>query len=221
MTLILDTGNAILGSLQLLFNNFVLSLPNMVSGLLVILIGYIVGMAFGFLVQKLFEHGGVDEYMRKAGVAHSIGFLNVSHLAGGLMKWYVFALFLAHASSLMDLGIISELLFRLARWVPDMIVAIIILLVGLVIVDYIADRMLHAKRKGVRLISTAVRWLLLLFVGITVLKQVGVDVSLAEGTTLILVAGIALGTAVALGIGFGVALKDEAKSIFKNLKKVV
>ena len=219
MTLIQATGDALLNPLVELWNGFALALPSIVAAIVVLAVGYIVGSAFGFLLKRFLEGAKVDEHLRKMGVSHSIGFISVPNLAGGLLKWYVVALFLVPAAGFMKLGVLENLLREFALWIPNLLLGIIIILVGLVISDYIADRMLHSKRKGTRLFSTITRWFLIAFVGIIALNQIGIDVSLAENTTMIIIAGFAIGVAIALGLGFGMALKDEAKGVLKNLKK--
>ncbi len=214
-------GFSLVSPLVELWDNFIRAIPGLVGGLIIIAIGYVVGHAFSILVHKFMERSGVDNHIRKAGLAYSIGFVSISNLAGGITKWYIFSLFLLPASQLMRLGVLSDLLHDFALWIPDLIAAVVILLIGLIIADYIADRMLHAKRKGVRLASTAVRWFLIFFVGMTALDQLGFNVSFATTTTLILVGGFALGIAIAIGIGFGFALKEEAKQTIKHIKKGV
>ncbi|MBI3034307.1 hypothetical protein HYY72_04045 [Candidatus Woesearchaeota archaeon] len=219
MSFLQNTGNALLDPLVILWDKFVTIIPGIIGGLLVIAIGYIVGMAFGYLLHKFLEHLKLDDQIRKAGVAHSIGFISVSNLIGALLKWYIVALFIVPAAELMRLGVLSTFLKDFARWIPGLIIAIIIVLAGLIITDYLADRMLHARRKGVRAFSAATRWFLIIFVMLTALNQIGIDVSLASSTTLILVAGLSIGLAIAVGLGFGLAMKEEAKGIIKQLKK--
>ena len=53
------------------------------------------------------------------------------------------------------------------------------------------------------------------------LEQIGVNISIAENTFLILVGAVALAFALAVGIGFGLAMKDEAKNILKQIKRKI
>ncbi len=214
-------GFSLVSPLVELWNNFLRAVPGLIGGIIIIALGYVVGSAFSILVHKFLEKSGLDAHIRKAGVAYSIGFVSVSNLVGGITKWYIFSLFLLPASQLMKLGVLSELLHDFALWIPNLIAAVVILLIGLVIADYLADKMLHAKRKGVRLASTAVRWFLIFFVGMTALDQLGFNISFAQTTTMIVIGGFALGIAIAIGLGFGFALKEEAKKTIKHIKKGV
>jgi len=214
-----STGQALLNPLTQLWNRLVDVIPGVLAAAVVVVVGYVIAAAFGLIFHRFLEATKVDEHLKKGGLSHSIGFINIANLGGQLLKWYIFALFLVQAAGFLRLGILSEQLGNLASWLPNLFAAVIIMLAGLVLSDLIADRMLHAKRKGVRLFSSIVRWFAIVFVALIALEKIGIDVSFATNTVLLLIAGAALGIAIAFGIGFGFAIKDEAKGIMKHLKK--
>ncbi len=214
-----STGQALLSPLTELWNRIVDIVPGILAAVIVLIIGYIIAAAFGLLFHRFLDAVRVDTHLKKAGLSHSIGFLNISHLGGSLLKWYIFALFIVQAAGFLRLGILSEQLSRLAEWLPSLFAALIIMLAGLVVSDFFADRMLHAKRRGVRVLSSLVRWFTIIFVALIALEKIGINVSFATNTVLLLIGGAALGISVAVGIGFGYAMKDEAKIMIKHLKK--
>ncbi len=214
-----STGLALLNPLENLWNTLVEVIPGVLAAAVVVVIGYIIASAFGLLFHRLLIAAKVDHHLKKAGLAHSIGFINIASLGAALAKWWIFTLFLVQAAGFLRFGVISDLLVRLTTWLPSLYAAILIMLGGLIFADYLADRMLHAKRKGVRLVSSLVRWSIIIFVGLIALERIGVDVSFATNTILLVVAGFSVGIALAIGIGFGLALKDEAQSMVKQWKK--
>ncbi|MBI2664434.1 hypothetical protein HYX10_03780 [Candidatus Woesearchaeota archaeon] len=213
------TGLALLDPLTQLWNKFVEVIPGILAASVVIVVGYIIAAAFGLVFHRFLEAIKVDEHLKKAGLSHSIGFINLANLGGAMLKWYVFALFIVQAASFLRLGILSDQLVKLAGWLPSLFAAVIIMLVGLILSDMVADRMLHAKRKGVRIASGIVRWFAIIFVALIAIEKIGINVAFATNAFLILIGGVALGAAIALGLGFGFALKDEAKGMVKQLKK--
>ncbi len=214
-----QTADALAFPLVSLWESLIPIILGSIGALIVIVIGFIISAVFGFVVEKIIEQSKIDEHIRKKNMAHSIGYISLSKLGGGLVHWYIFALFLVEAAALLHLGVLSDLLQQFAEWLPNLIVGVVILVFGIMIADYFGDRLLHAKRPGARALSGSVRWVTIFFVAMIVLQQIGVNVSFATNTTLILVTGIALALAIALGIGFGFALKDEAKGIMKHVKK--
>lgn len=191
----------------------------MIAGVLVIVFGYILSSLIGALIHMVLNALKVDDHLRKARVAHSIGFINLATLGGALTKWYVFALFLVEAARLFKFGTLSTHLESLARILPNVFMAVLLVLGGLIVADLAADKMLHAKRKGVRLASSAVRWGLIITVIITALDQIGLNVSFVSNAVLILLASVGVGLAVAIAIGFASAFKEESKDIVKYVKK--
>ncbi|MCP3682307.1 MAG: hypothetical protein GY861_06415 [bacterium] len=214
-----EVGQALMGPLSDMGNTVANKFLAIIAAIVVLIIGYIVASAFGFLVKKILEKSKVDDHLKKAGLAHSIGFLSISTLLGGLVKWGLFIAFLGEAAKIVNLDVITNLLTQLARWFPSLVVAIAVFLVGLVLADFAADRVLHAKRKGMRLLSGLVRWVIIVFVSLIALDQIGVDVYIASTTAFIIIGSIAFGVALAFGLGFGFAFRDEAKGIIKKVKK--
>ena len=214
-----STGQALLDPLTQLWNKLVEVIPGLLAAAVVVVVGYIISAAFGLLFHRFLEATKVDAHLKKLGLSHSIGFVNLANLGGALLKWYVFALFLVQASGFLKLGILSEQLSKLANWLPSLFAAVIIMLIGLILSDLVADKMLHAKRRGIRVLSSIVRWSAIIFVGLIALGKIGVDVSFATNTILLIIAGLSVGLAVAVGIGLGFAMKDESKLIIKHLKR--
>ncbi len=214
-----QTGQALSDPLVRIWQSFLEVTPSIIAGVLVIIFGYILSSLIGALVHTVLNAVKIDDHLRKARVAHSIGFISLATLGGALTKWYVFALFLVEAAKLFKFGTLSTHLEYLARLLPSVFAAVLLVLGGLIVADLAADRMLHAKRKGVRIASSVVRWVIIATVIITALGQIGLDVSFVSNAVLILLASLGVGLAVAVGIGFGSAFKDESKNIVKYVKK--
>ena len=141
--------------------------------------------------------------------------LELSHFLGLIVKWYIFVLFLGPAAALVQLPAMTAFLNSAALWIPNLIAAIIVALVGLIAADYVAAKVHEVNAKSSAIIANVLKLVIVVFTLIISLSQLGIDVSIAQNTLLLIVAGIML----AIGLGFGLALKDEAKSIIKDLKK--
>ena len=214
-----QTGLALSEPLGSIWQSFLTVTPGIIAFLLVVIFAYILSSLLGALVHAILSAAKVDDHIRKARVAHSIGFVNIALLGGALVKWYTFALFVAEAASQFKLGVVSDQIGDLAKLVPQVFAAIIIVLGGLIVADFAADRMLHAKRKGVRLASSVVRWSIIVVVIITALKQIGIDVTIVSSAVLIVLGSVGVGLAVAVAIGFSAAFKEESRDIIKAVKK--
>ncbi len=217
--LLLQTAEALANPLVYLWDSFVRVTPGIIAALIVIIIGALIGFGLGWLVRNALQKLNVDKKFAKTNVSRAIGDMKLSALAGAITKWYIIFVFLSPAVELLRLGVLSNLLQKFVLWLPNLIVALLIVLVGLVFADFIQGAIEKAKLKGIKALSYASKIVVIIFVAIIALKQIGVDVSLAENTFLIVVGGIALALALAVGLGFGFAFKDEARNIIKKVKK--
>ncbi len=219
---ILTTRSLILDPLGSLWFSFVNVLPGIVAAIIVLIVGYFIALGIGHLVRLVLEKAGLDDYWQKAHVPRAVGHTVLSALFGEITKWYVFIIFLQTAVGLLNLGALSNVLNRFVLWLPNLILAAIVIVFGVMLVHYVGIKVeQHTKMKGVRILSRITKLVLGIIVLIIALKQIGVDVSVLENTFLILVAAFAVGIAIALGVGLGKSLNVESKSIVNEIKDLL
>lgn len=218
---IVATGQALLNPLVELWNGFVNVLPGILAAIIILIVGYFVALGLSYVIKKVLIKGGLDSWMRKSHLDDSIGHINLSSLAAIITKWYVFIIFLIPAANAIRSIQLGDLLSKLAIWLPNLIVALIIMIFGLVSSDFIYDKMMKARMKGIGLVSAIVKWVILIFIALIALRQIGINISIAENVVLIVIGAVAIALALAIGIGFGYGFKDEAKNIIKGIKKKV
>ncbi|MEE9525341.1 MAG: hypothetical protein V3V78_01920 [Candidatus Woesearchaeota archaeon] len=216
MALLEETGQALINPLASTWNSFVAIIPGLIGAVIVLIFGYLVGGIVGFAVEKVLVKTKVNRLLEKKTNVHKVsGKLDLPSIIGLLIKWYVFVLFLTPAAALVNLPALSGFLVSAALWIPNLIAAVLIAVVGLIVADYVDAKIVETKVNRADLIGSVVKVVVIVFTLIIALGQVGIDVSVAEGSVLIILSGIML----ALAIGFGLALKDELKPIVKKLIK--
>lgn len=213
------TGAFLMNPLVGLWNSFVEFLPGLFWAIIWAVIGWFIALFLGKLLEKLLIKLKLDKNVKKAGLTDKLGHLELSHLCGQILKWYVFVVFLGDAVALLKLGTFSALLKSFIFWLPNMILALVIIILGLLLADFVALKLEKTKLKSVRIVAVLIKVTIMFFVVIMAFKQLGLYVTIAETTFLIILSGVSLALALAVGIGFGFALKDEAKGILKDLKK--
>lgn len=215
-----ETGIAIMSPLQSMWDKVVEGIPSLVGAIIVMIIGVFVAVVLGHLLRVLLEKSGLDDLIRKVRLTQEVGHTNVPAIAGEILRWYIIIIFLQAAVSLINLGTLSDLLNRFVLWLPNLIVAIVMILVGLAVAHYIEIKIVeHTKLKGVRTSGKLLKTVVVMIVVILAINQIGVDVSLLENILLIIIGALAVGVAVAMGIGLGFGLKKESQSIIKEIKK--
>jgi len=218
--LLTETTVAILSPLQQLWLEAVRVVPNLVGAILVLVIGVFVASILGHALRVLLEKTKMDQALRKAKLTKAVGHTNVPALLGELLKWFVIIIFLQQAVSLVNLGSLSALLNSFVLWLPELLIALIVFLLGLAGAHFVEYKILeHTNLKGMRISAKVLKWIVVLVVALVSLRQIGVDVGILENTFLLVVAALGAGVALALGIGLGLGLKKEAENVIKEVKK--
>jgi hypothetical protein len=196
--------------------NIVGSLPYLVAAILIIILGYLVGALLGHIVRHLLEKTKiVNVLIKKIGLEEEIGKLNIAGFLALAVKWYIFVVFLNPAAEIISLTGLSNFLSDVAKWIPNIILAVIIAMAGYVLAEYLAKKIKDTRAKKNSIMATVAKILTMVLVVLVSLKQIGIHIEVAENSFLIVLAGIMLG----VGIAFGFAFKDEAKGIIKEIQK--
>lgn len=215
-----ETTVAILNPLQAIWLKLVEVLPGLIAAVLVLIVGSIVAVILGHALRVLLEKTKLDRFLRKTQLTKAVGHTDVPALLGELLKWYIIIIFLQAAASLVNLGTLSTLLNSLVMWLPQLLIAVIVMLIGLAAAHYVQLKVVaHTKLKGMRISGIVLKWVIIVIAALIALKQVGVEVGILENTFQLVVGALAVGVALALGIGLGLGLKKEAEGFLKEMKK--
>ncbi|MDP7181824.1 MAG: hypothetical protein QF486_05280 [Candidatus Woesearchaeota archaeon] len=193
------------------------ALPGLIAALIVLIVGYFVALLVRWIVRQVLSRVNLDGFTKRSGAGKVLGDLKVSFVLAELSRWYTFILFLPPAAEVISsrLSLLSELLYGIARWIPNFIAAVLILIAGLIAAEYSAGLIESTKAKHGKVVAGIAKFVVVLFTLLVALKQINIDVSIAETSFVIVLAGI-MG---AIAIGFGLGLKDHASSIIGDYKK--
>ena len=208
---------ALLNPLTALWNQIVVLLPNLLAALLLIIAGYAFGKFLAFLAAKLFARMGLDRLGQSTGLeqaAADSGFrVTLSVTLSQLIFWVVMLTFLISAANAMGLPRLSETINQIVLYLPKVIGAIVVGLIGLFSA--------HAVRKAVRAAGnraglayakplSAFLYAVLLIVTLSLaFGQLELEVALLN--QLLGIAALTMGISVALSLGLGT--RDIARDI--------
>ncbi len=196
------------------------TLPGIVGGIIVLLVGYIVAVVIAAAVRKTLRHLEFNKWVvDKTGLKLMVGDLRATEFVTLVAKWSIFALFFAPAAALFNLDGLSQFLVNLALWIPQLISALFIVLFGCVVAEYLAEVILATRVKGVKLFADGAKILIWFLTGLIALQQVGLAVQVVQNTFLIILTGLVFGVALAFGIGFGLGLQKEAERLIAKARK--
>lgn len=222
MAFISEIGISIIQPLLRIWDGIISTVPGIVAAIIILIVGYLVAWAIGYAVDKALTQIKLDKWiLEKTHMTKILGAFRLSHFLAVISKWYVFILFLPPAAGLIQLQPLSVFLLSVALWIPNVILAVIIGIVGFMAAHYTEWKILETKAKTAHIISYTAKIVIIIFTLLIVLDQIGVKIAIAQTSFLIILAGVMLAVALMLGIGFGTAFKDEAKKIITDVKKKI
>lgn len=223
MVFLKSVGRAILDALVILWDKLIDYLPNLIAALVILIIGILIAKAIGKLVQKVVEAIKVDPLIRKINIIQKIEEAGtrvvLSDILGWLVKWFLYLVLLVAISEILDLGQFTVFLKEIALYLPNVIIAVLILVVGLVLGDFV-DRLVVSVLKSTRaklapLVGAIAKWSIFIFALLAALIQLGVAVTLIQTLFTAIVVTIALSA----GLAFGLGGKEAARDVIEKVKQ--
>jgi len=202
--IILDLLN--IGVVNDFVNLIIFYIPLVISALIVLLIGLLIVDFISDLLQKVLISTGVDEKFEQTAVGASVrsGGMTVSGIIAGIVRIFGYLIFLTAASDILKLNMITVLLISITQYLPRVIIAILILVIGIlsidIVMDYLRGSVKGMEIEGADIILPLLRGFLLL-----VLVLVALDTMLIDTGILYLFFGpLAWGIAIVVAFKYGV-----------------
>ncbi len=214
--------NVLRASIQNLWLTVAGFLPALIGALIVFIVGLIVAAVLDRLVERLVYYLKLDGLLRRLGVEAIVERANIKlnsgKFLGRLVYWFFVLAFLLAASDILGFFTLSGFLRDVLSYVPEVLVAILILLATLVLANFLRGlvrasvmgaNMHHAKGLG-----AITWWVVFIFGFLTALVQLGVAVSIINT----LITGLIAMLALAGGLAFGLGGKEMASKTLENLR---
>src|SRR3989344_8438965 len=223
MNILQDWGAVLAATFAELWFKFVDIIPSLIGAVVIFIVGLFVAEALGRFITKLAQKVYVDRAVETTGlkkILERIGFrTSVSKALGLLVTWFLYAVVLVAAADILGLTQISEFLKSVVLYIPNVIIAVVILIVGIVISKFIhtlvKETAIAANIEVSQFLADVAKWAIVVFTVMAALIQLNVATELTQ----ILFTGVIFMVALAGGIAFGVGGKDKAKEILDKLTK--
>jgi hypothetical protein len=192
------------------------AIPTVIGALLILLVGLIVGRIVGGIVTGLLVRAKADAaFSRYAGTIYgdTPGSNPPSAYLGTLAKWLIYLVSFLSAANFLGWTQVSSLINDFLAWLPNLIVAVIIVLAAPVL-GRILRRAIETSGSGLGLSNTALlgrfaEFAVIAFGVIIALYQVGIATELVN----ILFIGLVFGAALAFGLAFGLGGRSVAEEM--------
>jgi hypothetical protein len=210
-------------SFQDVYARFINFLPNFLVAVIVLVVGWILAEAIAKLIKQLLHTIKVDEIGDKLGLDQASARtgirLSISGTIAWLVKWFILvAVFLA-AANFLNLNQVSEFLNQVLLYIPNVIAAAAILLVGTVLAGFLSRLVKHSVQAAglasADLLATVTQWSIMIFTFLATLAQLNVATAFVQT----LFTGIIAMIAIAGGLAFGLGGREHASRALDKIER--
>ncbi len=214
-------GETIVAIMTALWGEIAGFLPNLLGAVLLLVIGYFVAKTVRFVVSKALDRAGFDDLSTKVGVTATLEKANIklsaSDIVGKICFWIIILVFLITATETLGLPRISETLDELLLYLPKVIAAALVVIIGLFVAHFMRD-LVRSGAEGVgiqyaRALGSTVYGVLFVVIISLAVSELEINTDLLNWVVSILLA--AVGIAVALSLGLGT--RDLARNILAGV----
>ncbi len=192
--------------------------PKLLGAIVILVIGWAAGRAFGKAVSYVLDKIGVDDAIRSTSVGKAIEertHVSIVTIFDIIARWFVYLLAIAAASDTLGITALTKIVAWIQGYLPNLAAGIAIIMVGLIAGDFLGDLIIDVSEKqGVEwaeIIGNLFKFMIYFVVLLIGLRQMMIDVTLLEEIVRYLVLGAAIGSAVGIGVAVGWGLKDVVK----------
>jgi hypothetical protein len=186
------------------FDRIVGFLPDLIAGLIILAVGYLIARVAARLIVPLAHRTGFDRLLSRHGLAerssqHDAG----SRALGTAAFWIIILATLVQTARSWRLYYVAGGLARILAYVPHLIAAVVIFGVALLVGDWTRDRIRAGSTTGthVELSSGAVRAAILAFGAFMALRELLIAPAIVTIAFTLAFGAIALATALSFGLG--------------------
>jgi len=184
-------------------------LMNILAVIVILIVGWIVAKVIKSLVtgalrtiklDELSDRIGLEDVFEKGGIKYSL-----SELVGVVCYWLMLLVAFMVAINAVGLTIAADLLNRVVLYVPNVIAAMFIIILGMFVATLLSNIVKTAASNAglsqTKFLGKVVEVVVFIFAAIMALEQLGIGTKLIDLTLSILLGSLGLAAALAFGLG--------------------
>ena len=202
-------GDAVMVSATEAMQNLLGFLPALIGAILILIIGWIIAGVLAGLIEKGLQAVGFEKAAQSTGIA---GFIEnagsgwtASKLVAEIVKWFIRLIAIQAAASILGLTQISQVINAILLWLPNLVVAIVIIVIGALIANFVAGIVRgSAAEMGFstpNLLANITRYAIIGFAAVAAFNQLGIAPTVVNTLFIGLVATLVLAFGLAFGLG--------------------
>ncbi|OGG49187.1 hypothetical protein A3G63_02120 [Candidatus Kaiserbacteria bacterium RIFCSPLOWO2_12_FULL_52_8] len=213
-------------SFQNLFYGLVAFIPNLVIAIVIFVVGWLIGVGIGRVVKQIVDALRVDQALKSTGLERLLsraGFqLSSGKFLGFLVEWFFIIVFLVAALDVLHLTTVNLFISEVVLgYLPQVIVAVLILLVAAVIAEA-AERVVAGSARAAALhaaglLGKMTRYAIWIFAILAALAQLDVATAFVQ----MLFTGVVIAVSLAVGLAFGLGGQASAARYLDHLQSEI
>ena len=215
-----DWGTAVMSSAAAALALLLSGIPKIIGFLVILIIGWLIASAIATAVAALLRAVRFNDLAQRAGLAGFVQNMGIRTDAAGFLatvaKWFVRLIVLVTAFDALGLPAVSQVLQQLLLWLPNLVVALVVLVIGGLAATALASLVRGATAESglgnPDLLATIARVAVWAFAIVIAVNQIGVAATLVNTLFMAVVGALAL----ALGLAFGLGGRDTAAQIVRG-----
>ena len=161
--------------------------------------------------DTLSDKSGLTNLLKKAGIKY-----NLPQLIGTLLYWFVMLLVFISALNVLNLNITAQLMDKIIFYIPNVIAAIFVFVVGLYLASFLAG-IVRTAMSGIgvqeaHFLGNLTKAIVILFALVISLQQLKIKAGILSYAVNIIIASLGL----AFGLAFGLGGKDIASKMLED-----
>ncbi len=223
MLAVIEWNNLIAEPVRQMLTRIMAYLPVLLGALVILIVGWIVAKAIKGIINWLLKAVRFDILADRAGVSEVLrkGDLKISarEVISGIVYWLIIIMVLVMAVDALGLPKASDVLVSLFAYVPNVIAALLVLVVAMFLASFVSGIVRtaasNANMPKPEILAGVSRWAIIIFAATIALEQLGIAPLLVSATFNIILGGIVL----ALALAFGLGGRDAAANYLEELKQ--
>src|SRR5919199_631916 len=217
---ITDWGVAVMTSLTAALALLLSAIPKVLGFIVILVIGWLIASALAKVVSSVLRAVKFNDLAQRAGLTGFVQKMGLQTDAAGFMaliaKWFVRMIVLVSAFDALGLPAVSQVLQQLLLWLPNLVVAIIALVIGGLAANALARLVRGATAESglgnPDLLASIARVAVWAFAIVIAVNQIGIATALVNTLFMATVGAFAL----ALGLAFGLGGRETAAQIVRG-----
>ncbi len=210
-------------SLDYVWVRFINFIPSFVVAVLILIVGWVAATLLAKIIKQVLASAKVDEVGDRIGLAEMSGRtgmkLSISGAIAWLFKWFLLIVAFLTAADILELDKISVFLNQVLAYIPNVIAAAAILLIGSIVARFLGRLVRHSVQaaglNSADILGSVTQWAIMVFAILASLSQLNVAKNFVET----LFTGFVVMIAIAGGLAFGLGGKEHAARVLDKIER--